>query len=69
MKRIPIQSDKLLSVGYDAELQVLEIEFSNHDVFQFVQVSTEVYAALINAPNLYAYFKTSIDTKFLCRKV
>ena len=69
MKRVPIQSDKLLSIGYDAELHVLEVELSNHDVYQFVQISAAMYAALINAPNIYEYFKANIDTKFLCRKV
>ncbi len=43
MKRIPIQNVELLSVGYDAELQELEIEFSGHSTYQFVEVSTEVY--------------------------
>ena len=69
MKRIPIKSGELLSVGYDAEMHILEVELINHDIYQFVQISAEVYAALTNAPNQYDYFKAHIDTKFLCRKL
>ena len=69
MKRISIQSGELVSVGYDAELHVLEVELRYYGVYQFVEVSAEVYAALISAPNQYEYFKASIDTKFLCRKI
>ena len=69
MKRIPIQSGELISIGYDAELQILEIEFSDHDVYQFVEVSAEIYSAFMNASDLYQYFKAHIDAKFLCRKL
>ena len=38
MKRIAINSGELISVGYDAEIQVLEAELAD------VRVSTDVYA-------------------------
>ena len=69
MKRTAIVAEELLSVGYDAELQVLEVELSNHDVYQFVEVSAEIYSAFMNASDLYQYFKAHIDAKFLCRKL
>ena len=69
MKRILVNSEELLSVGYDAELQVLEVEFSDKNVYQLVNVSADVYASLMNAPNQYEYFMAHIDTKFLCRKL
>ena len=56
MKRVSIQSGELLSVGYNAELQVLEVEFIDHSVYQLVRVSAEVYTALMNLPNQYEYF-------------
>ena len=30
MKRVVINSEELLSVGYDAELHILEVEFNDH---------------------------------------
>ena len=69
MKRILVNSEELLSVGYDAELQVLEVEFSDKNVYQLVNVSADVYASLMNAPNQYEYFMAHIDAKFLGKKV
>ena len=43
MKRVVVNSEELLSVGYDAELQVLEIEFSDHKIYQFISVTSDVY--------------------------
>ena len=68
-KRVSIQSGELLSVGYNNELQVLEVEFIDHSVYQLVKVSAEVYAALMNAPDKYEYFIANIDTKYLGQKV
>ena len=64
MKRISVNSNKLLSVGYDAKLQVLEIEFNDHNVYQFVNATAAVYAALINATDKYAYYVANIMYEF-----
>ena len=37
MKRIAITSGELLSVGYDAELQVLEVELNDHSVISLLE--------------------------------
>ncbi|MBQ7220746.1 MAG: KTSC domain-containing protein [Synergistaceae bacterium] len=69
MKRIAVNSGELLSVGYDAELQVLEAELTDGGLYQFVKVSAEVYAALMNAQNKYGYFKAFIMEQYLVRKL
>ena len=69
MKRTAINSGKLLSVGYDAELQVLEVEFTDNNVYQLIHVSAEVYAALMNAPNKYEYFMANIEANYLGQKI
>ena len=38
MKRVPVSSSNLASVGYDPELRVLEVEFHNHTVYQYRNV-------------------------------
>ena len=52
------------SIGYNAELQILEIEFNNKNVYQFVSVSAEVYTALMNAQNKYNYYVAYIMNEF-----
>ena len=69
MKRVQIHNGDLVSVGYNAELQVLEVELSGHNVFQFVRVSEAVYVALMNAPQQYEYFKANIQEKYLVQKI
>ena len=69
MQRIPIQNSELLSVGYDAELQILEIEFSDHSVYQLVSVAADVYAALMNSEDKKAYFEKFIRWEFTGQRV
>ena len=69
MKRVQIQSDKLLSIGYDAELQVLEVEFSDHTVYQLVKVSAEVYTGLMNASDKNDYFEKFIRFEYAGQRV
>ena len=64
MKRIPIQSGELISVGYDAELQILEIEFSDHKIYQFISVTADVYASLMNATDKYQFYISSVMYQF-----
>ena len=69
MKRILVQSVELLSIGYDAELHILEAELTDGSVYQFVSVAVEVYAALIQSPNTWDYFKENIMEKFWVQKL
>ncbi len=69
MKRTPINSGELISVGYDAEIQVLEVELSNHTVYQFTRVSAEVYASLLRADMPYAYFMSEIESVYANSRV
>ena len=69
MKRISVNSNELLSVGYDAKLQVLEVELSNKRVYQFVRVSDAVYASLMSASNITEYFNANIRESYLVQEI
>jgi hypothetical protein len=60
MKRKSVSSSNLASVGYDAENQILEIEFSHGGVYQYFDVPKEEYQALMNASSLGSYFYHNI---------
>jgi KTSC domain len=51
MQRQAVQSRALRSVGYDAELQELEIEFSSGQVYRYSTVPHSVYDWLLRASN------------------
>lgn len=56
INRIPVESSNIASVGYDAENNILEIEFHHGSIYQYFDVPKEVYENLINATAIGSYF-------------
>ena len=46
MERIPVKANTVISVGYDANLKILEVEFLDHSVIQYLDFSIEAYIEL-----------------------
>jgi hypothetical protein len=69
MERKRVNSSKLRAVGYDEKSQVLEIEFSNGQVLQYVKVYPEVYRRLMAAPNPTAFYDDKIAEEYTGRRV
>jgi len=49
MKRQPVTSSAITSVGYEAASHTLEIEFSSGTVYQYHDVETKIYRQLMQA--------------------
>lgn len=49
MRRVPVESSCVLSVGYSVELRELEVEFSHLGIYAYDGVPPEVHAALLAA--------------------
>ena len=64
MKTIAVDSTTLRTVSYDAERQLLRIEFQNRSVYQYFEVPAAVYQELMQAPSKGAYFNRSIRPRF-----
>jgi hypothetical protein len=64
MERKRVNSSRLRSVGYDERLEILEIEMSNGDVYQYRKVSPEVHRRFMNAPNPTTYFEDKIADEY-----
>ena len=64
MKTIAVDSTTLRTLGYDAERQLLQIEFQNHSIYQYFEVPQAVYEELIQASSKGAYFNRSIRPHF-----
>ena len=69
MKRTPVTSSNLASVGYDPTTQTLEIEFKNRSIYQYVDVPENVYNELMQAASHGSYFNGCIRGAFIYRKV
>lgn len=61
LPRQPVKSSDLVSVGYDAKTQTLEVEFKSGTVYQYYGVPAEVYEGLMRSTShghyLYQYVK------------
>ena len=64
MKTIAVDSTTLRTVGYDAERQILQIEFQNRSIYQYFEVPATIYQELMHAPSKGAYFNRSIRPRF-----
>ena len=69
MERKRVNSSRLRSVGYDEKNQILEIEMSNGQVWQYSKVSPEVYRRFMAAPNPTSYFDDKIAEEYSSRRV
>lgn len=64
MRREPVTSSNLVSVGYDPETQTLEIEFKEGRVYQYYKVPVEIYQGLMAAGSKGSYFYSHIRGRF-----
>ncbi|MFZ6665651.1 KTSC domain-containing protein [Peijinzhouia sedimentorum] len=64
IKRIPLASSTIASVGYDKAARILEIEFHHGAVYQYIDVPESVYKELMGSPSKGSYFINEIKTKF-----
>lgn len=69
MQRKRVNSGRLRSVGYDAASQVLEVEMSDGQVFQYSGVSPEVHRRFMAAPNPTSFFDDRIAEEYTARRV
>lgn len=66
MIRTPVSSSNLSSVGYEAATAVLEVEFTNGRVYQYLRVPAVHYYNVISAASPGSYFNTHIKDAFAC---
>lgn len=69
MKRVPVDSSMMTSVGYDAAGRILEIEFRSGHVYRYFAVSEDVVRALLEAPSKGRFFHACIDGCFDYQRV
>lgn len=60
MERLPVMSSDINSVGYDADGQLLEIEFHKGGIYQYFNVPQNVYDGLMAADSKGKYFNLNV---------
>ena len=69
MNRTPVTSSNIRSIGYDAQLAVLEVEFTTGDVCQYFDVPEYLYHELMNASSLGQFLNEYIKYSYRYQKV
>lgn len=59
-----VDSNVIHAIGYDAEIQVLEIIFNNGRIYQYRNVPRAVYEGLMAAPSKGNYFQENVRGEF-----
>lgn len=70
MKKYPVESTAMTSVGYDSAEKLLEIQFKNGGAIrQFYGVPQELFDEFMAAESLGEFFNTNIHGKFEEKRV
>jgi hypothetical protein len=69
MNRTPVRSSNILSVGYDHQAGILEVEFRSGGVYQYSGVPEHIYQGFMRAASKGAYFHDHIKDRYPCRQV
>jgi hypothetical protein len=69
VRRQPVTSSSIHSVGYDPQSHILEIEFHSDGIYQYEEVDQNIYDALMAAPSKGQYFAERIRDHYAWRRV
>ena len=69
MERHAVESESIVSVGYDEATHELEIEFQGGRVHSYEAVPIAAYRLLTQAPSIGRYVNTVIKPRFTAREV
>lgn len=69
MNRTPVTSSNVASVGYDEDSSTLEVEFNNGAVYQYFDVSQNVFQELIHADSVGGYLAAHVKGVYRYSKV
>lgn len=68
MERIPVQSSNLVSVGYDTDAEILEVEFKSGAVYQYFNVPQVLHEQMMSAGSVGTFFNGEIRNRFPASK-
>ncbi len=69
MRRSPVSSSAVSSVGYDRKAKTLELEFSSGGIYDYYEVPPKVYAELMSAESKGRFIAERIRGKYQSERV
>ncbi|ANS43259.1 KTSC domain-containing protein [Serratia inhibens] len=68
MQRQPVSSSRMISIGYDENAQILEIQFRDAGTYQYIGVPKRIYQDFVVVVSKGRFYDGVIKGKYLCRK-
>lgn len=64
MRRTPVDSSVIASVGYAPRSKILEVEFQTGFIYQYYDVPRRIHDALMSAKSIGSFFNREIRDKY-----
>lgn len=64
MKRHPVDSSVLCSIGYDEIAHRMEVEFQSGAIYQFYGITAALFRQFVSAPSKGRFFDAYIRDRF-----
>jgi hypothetical protein len=65
MRPLAVESTTLITIAYDLDRQLLQLEFRDRAIYHYFDVPVDVYQGLVTAPSKGGYFNRSIRGRFV----
>ena len=69
MERKQVSSSNLKSIGFDPSDGILEVEFHNGGIYQYLNVPDATYFELMNAPSIGRYLNDYVKGRHQFKKI
>ena len=69
MNRTPVTSSNILSVGYDSQSVILEVEFTSGDIYQYFNIPEHLYQQFMNTSSYGQFLNEYIRYNYQYQKV
>jgi hypothetical protein len=69
MQRQRVQSSNVYAVGYDEQVQMLEVEFHSGSIYQYANVPLTVYRQFMRADSKGKFLNAVVKKTYSYRKV
>jgi hypothetical protein len=69
MFREPVVSTSIASVGFDADNEMLEVQFVSGSIYRYREVEEDVYDRFLAASSKGSFFNEHIKDAYLCEQV
>jgi hypothetical protein len=69
MTRTKVTAETLRSIGYDPDAELLELEFTSGDIYDYQKVKPHLYLGLMNSNAKDAYFNKYIRDNYQVKKI